>query len=91
MSETEDQTFDLLEWYLGQKIKRALRDLESTEIRLARLRRARDQLARWDHAEPLGDHLADELDSISLAELKTAAEELRLDSLAGENPRKEKR
>lgn len=82
MSETEDQTFDLLEWYLGQKIKRALRDLESTEIRLARLRRAREQLARWDHAEPLGDHLADELDSISFAEVKTAADELRLKFLA---------
>lgn len=77
-SEQEEQTFDMLEWYLGQKIKRAVRDLKSTEIRLARLSRAREQLMCWDHEAPLDEHLSDELDSISFAELKTAAEELKL-------------
>ena len=90
-TENEEQTFDLLEWYLGQKIKRALHELKSAEIHFARLCCAREQLVSWDHDEPLGDHLAEELDSISFAELKIAAKELRLKSLAGEISRKEKR
>lgn len=90
-TENEEQTFDLLEWYLGRKIKRALHDLKSAEILFARLCRAREQLIRWDHDEPLGEHIADELDSISFAELKTAAKELRLKSLAGEKLQEEKK
>ncbi len=59
------------------QIERAERELERTKILIARMSRARDQLAGWSGDETLLEHLADECDSISRAEIEIAEERMK--------------
>lgn len=63
--------------YFDHQIERAERELERTKILLARMNRARDQLAGWSGDETLFEHIADECDSISRAEIVIAEERMK--------------
>lgn len=71
-NDLEHARFVALLRYFDDQIERAERELERTKILLARMSRARDQLAGWSGAETLPEHLADECDSISRAEIEIA-------------------
>jgi len=84
LNDLDHARFVALLRYFDDQIERAERELERTKILLARMNRertkillarmsrARDQLSGWSGGETLLEHVEDECDSISRAEIMIA-------------------
>lgn len=76
LNDLDHARFVALLRYFDEQIFLAKRELERTKILLARMSRAREQLVGWNGDETLLEHIFDECDSISRAEIVVATHEL---------------